>query len=165
MFSLSLANHSGRKKKIGARIVKERLLFRKKKNNHLLPCLLLALSDSNPTKGGENQRPQTSPIEAQLKHANALILFSLVVLLGLWRIIRFFFFMPAWDHSVWTAMTCVSVCWRLNKHLSLSNHLGKGGRQRRGFILAEIPSCIRAHLLWCALAALRVIVNLTENGI
>lgn len=39
------------------------------------------------------------------------------------------------------------------------------GGQRRVFILAEIPSCIRAHLLWCALAALRVVINSTENGI
>lgn len=76
-----------KKKKKGARIVKGRLLFRKKKIKNPLPCLLLAPSDSNPTEGGENQRPQTSLIEAQLKHANALILFSLVVLLGLWRII------------------------------------------------------------------------------
>lgn len=42
---------------------------------------------------------------------------------------------------------------------------GAGWGQRRVFILAEIPSCIRAHLLWSALAALRVIENSTENGI
>lgn len=62
--------------------------------------MLLALSDSNPTEGGENQRPQTSLIEAQLKHANALILFSLVVLLGLWRIIWFFFFFFSCMHGI-----------------------------------------------------------------
>lgn len=36
-----------------------------------------AVSVSNPTEGHENRRLQKTLIEAQLKHANALILFSL----------------------------------------------------------------------------------------
>uniref|UniRef100_A0A673CGG4 Uncharacterized protein n=1 Tax=Sphaeramia orbicularis TaxID=375764 RepID=A0A673CGG4_9TELE len=51
--------------------------FFQKTNETSTWMLLFALSASNPTEGHENRRPQTTLIEAQLKHANALILFSL----------------------------------------------------------------------------------------
>lgn len=57
-------------------------LKKKKRKKHLTSTMLLALCVSNLTEGHGDQRPQTALIEAQLKHANALILFSLGVLLG-----------------------------------------------------------------------------------
>lgn len=57
------------------------LSFLKKGKKHLISKMLLALCVSNLTEGHGDQRPQTALIEAQLKHANALILFSLGVLL------------------------------------------------------------------------------------
>lgn len=91
------------------------------KNKHVISTWLSAFLLSNPSEQHENQRPRSTLIEARLKHANALILFSFGATTWRWLVV---WFSHAWNRSVWTAATCVSAFWCLTEHLSLSNHLG-----------------------------------------
>lgn len=126
----------------------ERILSKKKKT-HLISTLLLALSVSNPTEG---RRPQKTLIEAQLKHANAL---RLVFFWECSLAVAYHLIFACVESHVWTLATCVSVCWCLNKHLSLSNHLGT----TLGVYFGRNPIMHSCPFPLVCVAALHVIIN------
>lgn len=97
-------------------------LQKETKKNHVISTTLSAFAASIPVERHENQRARWTLIEAQLKHANALILFSFGAATWRWLV----WFLHASNGSVWTAATCVCAFWCLTMHLSLSNHLGTG---------------------------------------
>lgn len=94
-----------------------------KKKNHVIPTWLSAFSAFNPIERHENRQRRSTLIEAQLKHVNALILFSFGTATWRWLVV---WFSDASNGVVWTASTCVCSFWCLTKRLSLSNHLQKG---------------------------------------
>lgn len=93
----------------------------KKQQQHVISTWLSGFPASNPIERHENQRPRSTLIEARLKHANDLILFSFGATTWRWLV---FWFSHASNGFVWTAATCVCAFWCLTKHLSLSNHVG-----------------------------------------